>query len=127
MAQRELNSREEFLELPRAARDQLIRESAKDLGEQIGDWTGTNPDPNAKIPQALYSMLQQKVGSWAGRGENFGSMVFAGLLLLIILGFTWPLRLIIEGIAFFLYQFLLVFGFANIELEGRSREIIVLR
>jgi len=38
-----------------------------------------------------------------------------------------PIRFVISIIAFLIYELLLAFGFATIELEGRSKEMVVLK
>jgi hypothetical protein len=54
-------------------------------------------------------------------------IIVAALIFLIIVGFSLPIRLIVTFLAFLLYEIFLALGFSAKMMEGRDREIIVLK
>ena len=102
--------------LPKTAQQQLI---ANIFGSDI--------NPKLKITDIAYEALKNK---FAGLPENMKLIALLGiaaLLFLTIEGVAIPFRWLVTIIAFIIYEILLMTGFATIMLEGKSREIIILK
>lgn len=113
--------------LPKAAQQQLIAKAMKDFEGQIANIFGLGINPKLKITDIAYEALKNK---FEGLPENLKLVALLGiaaLLFLTIEGVAIPFRWLVTVIAFIVYEILLMTGFATIMLEGKSREIIILR
>lgn len=127
MAERQAKENKQFAALPPSVKSEIILQSVNEFEDQIAAWSGAAPEVNARVSDAIYRLLAARVRSLTLGGQRAVAFFLAALLLITILGLTWPLRIIIQGIAFLVYQFLLSAGFASILLEARNREIIVVK
>ncbi|PIY58818.1 hypothetical protein COY97_02210 [Candidatus Wolfebacteria bacterium CG_4_10_14_0_8_um_filter_39_64] len=57
----------------------------------------------------------------------FAPVAIAALIFLTIVSLSLPIRLITTVLAFLIYEICLALGFSTIMLEGKSREIIILK
>jgi hypothetical protein len=113
--------------LPKTVKNLIVNQTAKEIREQVAGFVGVTVKSNSKISDFVYEALKEKFGALP---ENLKSFVLVGVVLIIFLTLeilALPVRLIISFLAFIVYELLLAFGFATIELEGRSKEIIILK
>ncbi len=113
--------------LPANVKNQLIGQSAKELEKQFSDFLGVPINPKTKTSEALY---QAMVNKFMALPENIKAVVPVGvavLIFLIIAGLTLPIRWVASALSYFMYEICLALGVSDIMLEGRSREIIVLK
>lgn len=113
--------------LPEAAKKQLINQTAKELEKKFSDFLGVPIGPKTKTSEALY---QAMVNKFAALPENIKTAVPVGVAILIfltIISLSLPIRWLASILAYLAYEICLALGFSVIMLEGKSREIIVLK
>jgi len=127
LAAGQLEGNQQFKLLSKTAQSQLIEESAKELENKISDFTGSPLDPKAKVSDVLYEIMMKKFGNLPANIKFIAPMIVAALIFLTIVGLSLPIRLVVSVLAFLIYEICFALGFSTIMMEGRSREIIVLR
>ncbi len=113
--------------LPAAVKKQLIDQSAKELEDKFSDFIGAPVDPKAGTAETLYRAMIKKFSELP---ENIKAVIPAGVAVLIfltIISLTLPIRWLATLLAYFIYEICLALGFSDIMLEGKSREIIILK
>lgn len=113
--------------LPAAAKNQLINQAAKELEDKFSDIIGAPVNPKIGTLETLYRAMVKKFSELP---ENIRVVVPAGVAVLIfltIVSLTLPIRWLATILAYFIYEICLALGFSDIMLEGRSREIIILK
>lgn len=127
LAEKQINETPQARLLPKSVKAQLAAQSAKELENQFSSVLGAPIDTKLKISEAVYEALKNK---FLNLPENVRNLVLlaAGLIIfLTVESFAMPFRLIISFIGFIIYEILLATGFATIVLEGKNREIIILK
>ncbi|MBI5079124.1 hypothetical protein HZB06_00390 [Candidatus Wolfebacteria bacterium] len=127
LAEKQISETPQARLLPKSVKAQLAAQSAKELENQFSSFLGASIDPKLKISEVIYETLKNK---FLNLPENIKNLVLlaAGLIIfLTIESFAMPFRLIISFIGFIIYEILLAVGFATIVLEGKNREIIILK
>ncbi len=128
LAEKQINEMPQAQFLPKSAKTQLAVQSAKELEGRFSNILGGAPiDSKLKISEAVYDALNDK---FLNLPENIKYLVLLAVGLIIFLtieSFALPFRLIISFIGFIIYEILLAAGFATIVLEGKNREIIILK
>lgn len=113
--------------LSKSAKKQLINQTAKELEKQFSDFLGIPINSKTKTSEALY---QAMINKFMALPENIKVAVpfgVAALIFLTIISFILPIRWLASILAYFAYEICLALGFSVIMLEGRSREIIILK
>ncbi|HDH31235.1 MAG TPA: hypothetical protein ENH26_00470 [Candidatus Wolfebacteria bacterium] len=127
MAQEQINESPQLQMLPEAVKEQMIVKAIKKIEIQISDFLGMPIKSEAKISATLYNVMVDK---FSGLPKNIKSAILIGIAVIIFLtieGIAWPIRWVIAVFAWLIYELLLAAGFANIVLEGKSRELIILK
>jgi len=127
LAERQIAKLPEAQRLPKSAQQQLIAKAMKDFEGQIANVFGSDINPKLKITDIAYEALKNKFEELPENLKFIVILSIAALLFLTIEGVAIPFRWFITIIAFIIYEILLMTGFATIMLEGKSREIIILR
>ncbi len=113
--------------LPVAAKKQLIGQAIKELENKFADFLGAPIDSKIKVSEILYQTAIRKILELP---ENIRAAIPAAigvLFFLTIISFSLPIRWLVSVLTFFIYEIFLVFGFSVIMLEGKSKEIIILK
>lgn len=113
--------------LPQSAKNLLVSQAAEQTEQRISEFFGITLDSNLDILSAIYRGIIKKSASLTDSQKMIFPITVAALLFLIIVGLTLPIRLFITLIAFLFYEMFLALGFSELALEGRSREIILLK
>lgn len=113
--------------LPEDIKKQLVVDTARDLEKKISDFLGTPLDPKAKVSDTLYGAMIKKVSGLSEESRGIFQIGLAALIFLTIIGLVLPIRWLVSSIAFLVYESLIALGFAVVSLEGRSKEIIILK
>jgi len=113
--------------LPESAKKELINQSVKELEKKISDFTGIPLNPKVKASEALYGIMKEKFTNLPENVRLFTPAAVAAIIFLTIIGLSLPIRLIATVLAFLIYEICLALGFSAIIMEGRSREIIILK
>ena len=127
VAEQQIKNAPEAQILPKSTQQQLINKAAQDFETKIAELIGGQVKPNSKITDLIYESLSNRFSQLP---ESTKNLVLAGVVFLIFLtieGFAIPLRWAVSVIAFVIYEILLMSGFATVMLEGKSREIIILK
>lgn len=113
--------------LPEAAKKQLINQATKDFEKQFSDFVGTPVNPQAKVSEVIYEIMVQKFTQLPDNIKTVIPIGAAAIIFLIIIGFTLPIRWLATCLAYLIYEIFLALGFSATMMEGRSREIIILK
>lgn len=127
MASEQLSKSPQFQILSEQAKKQIANQSAEDLEIKVKEYLGEGFNFNIKFSKALFEALKNKFDYLP---QNIKNMILAGLgffVFLTIVGVAFPIRIAVSIFAFLAYEALLALGFATIIIEGRSREIVVLK
>jgi len=129
LAKKQIEESSELNVLPSTVKKTMVNQAAAELEKQIGGFLNIPESAGKKstISETLYETLKNKFNAFP---ENIKSLILIGVVLAIFLTLevlALPIRLIISSLTFIVYEILLAFGFANVELEGRSKEIIILK
>ncbi|MEK7658015.1 MAG: hypothetical protein AAB366_02385 [Patescibacteria group bacterium] len=127
LAEKQISEAPQAQFLPKSVKTQLVAQSAKELENKFSNILGAPIDPKLKISETIYETLKNKFLSLP---ENIKYLVLlaAGMIIfLTVESFALPFRLIISFIGFIIYEILLAVGFATIVLEGKNKEIIILK
>jgi hypothetical protein len=127
LAEQQIAKMPETRILPQAARQQLILKTTRDFEGQIANIFGSDINPKLKISDIAYKWLKDKFEGLAENSKLVVMLAIAGLLFLTIEGIAMPLRWLVSVIAFVIYEILKLSGFATVALEGKSREVIILK
>ncbi|MEK9150595.1 MAG: hypothetical protein AAB411_00700 [Patescibacteria group bacterium] len=113
--------------LDKNAKSGLIGQISDDLKQKLSVYVGPSFDFNLKTGAALYGFLAEKYLGMEVKSKKTVAAVLAAIIFLAVIGLTLPIRLIAALIAFIIYETLIAVGFAEVVLEGKSREIIILK
>ena len=127
LAEKQVEGNQQLNLLPAAAKNQLISQAAAETQKRLSEFLGITLNSNMDILTAIYDAGIKKFTSLSDNAKMAVPITLAVLLFLTIIGLTLPIRWIISLIAFLLYEIFLALGFAESTLEGRSREIILLK
>jgi len=117
----------QFKLFPESMKNKIIEQSAKDLEKQISGIVGVSLNSQTKTSEVIYRFLIEKYNQLPENIKSYTPLVMALIIFLIIISLSWPIRLIVTTLAFLIYEICLALGFSTIILEGRSREIIILK
>ena len=124
--EQEISGSAQFKNLPALAKSQLIAQSIKEFEGKISKMAGVKIDSKLKISDAIYEALKNKFLNLPENIKPYVPIFFVLFIFLILEGFAIPARWIASIFSFIIYEIFLALGFAKIELEGGSREIITL-
>lgn len=113
--------------LPSALKKQLVDQAAKELEDKFSDFIGAPVDPKIKTSEALYQATVKKFLELPENIKTFIPVGVGALIFLSIISLTLPIRWLVSVLAYLVYEICLALGFGVIMLEGRSREIIILK
>lgn len=124
--EKEISESAQFKNLPAFAKNQLIAQSAKEFENKISEMAGVKIDSKLKISDAIYEALKNKLINLPENIKPYIPVSAVIFIFLVLEGFAIPIRWIVSIFSFIMYEIFLALGFAKIELEGGSREIITL-
>jgi len=127
LAVNQIEGNDQLKLLPESAKKELINQSVKELEKKISDFTGLPLNPKIKSSEALYGIMVEKFTKLPENVRLFAPVAIAALIFLTIVSLSLPIRLITTVLAFLIYEICLALGFSTIMLEGKSREIIILK
>lgn len=125
LATSKLNQIPGAAQLPASVRQRAIQDSVSGLSGQISSFFGVEINPKLTLGDALYEAARQRFLGLAVHNRDIVLAIIGVLAFLTIETFNWPIKIVISFFAFLIYEILLVTGFAAIELESRSKEVIV--
>lgn len=113
--------------LPLQAQNQLIAKSVDGLKERVESFIGSGIDLQKPVSVNVYNALCSGYGSLNSTSRTILIVVVLLLLLSLIRSLTPFIHAPIALLAFILYEALLAANFFVVQLESRSREVIILK
>ncbi len=113
--------------LPEAVRKELVEKSVDEFKKRISEFTGNPLDSGDKTSDVLYTIMTEKFGSLPENVKSFAPAIVAAIIFLTVIGLSLPIRIVATILAFLIYEIFLAFGLSAILMEGKSREIVVLK
>ena len=127
LAINQIEKNPDFKLLSEAEKKQIIAQTVKKLEENFSGLINAPINLKAKTSEALYQAMTDKFKNLPENVKNFVPAGFGALIFLIIISFALPIRWLASILAYFIYEIFLALGISVIALEGRSREIIILK
>lgn len=127
MAENQIERNPQFKILPNSLKKQLVNQATAELKERTLELAGSPVDFQKNPGRAIYGVLVLKFNQLTSRAKAIVAAIVAALLFLTAIGFAWPIRILMTIVALIIYEMFLAFGLAMVALEGRSREIIILK
>lgn len=130
IATRQVENIAEVGTLPPSAKKQLINQTRDELQKQIASYFNANPQAinlNEEASKELYALTAQRFSELNEASQKRIAAVVSIIIFLTVASMVFPVRLCVAVIAIILYETLLGLNFARVTLEGRSREIIILK
>lgn len=127
LAQSQVEGNPQAKLLPESSQKQLAQEAARNLEKSASDYLGVDIDMKAKTSDVIYDAIAQRVSGLPENIRNIFQIGLAALIFITIIGFVLPIRWLATSLALIIYEILLALGFAVVSLEGRSKEIIILK
>ena len=112
---------------PASAKSQLVKQASDQLKKSITDFSGAPVNFGSKISEAIYDVVILKIKQMAPKTKIVFMASVSALIFLTVMGFILPIRWIMAALAFIIYEIFLAVGFATVAMEGRNREIIILK
>jgi hypothetical protein len=117
---------EKINELPKWAANQMIEESIAQLEERMEALTGSDIVPENSVSSNVYSIISDKIA-----GLSSASRLYLGVIVIVtafifiksLMPIIYP---VIAFAAFIIYEILLAVKFAVVQLETRSKEVVIL-
>ncbi len=113
--------------LPDSLKAELIAKSASDLGGKFASSLGIQLESQDTVAGTLYKALVQRIMLLPSNVHDALPLILAAVVFLLIISLGWLLRWVSSVLAFLIYKLLMYAGFAQLVLEGRSREIAILK
>lgn len=113
--------------LPSSVRNQAIASAAAQYAAGIERGTGSSIDFNKSLSSNFYSGLTSAYSRLTGNWRIYNILSIVILIYLLFRSIMPILYLPLAFIVFIFYEITLAMGFAMIQLESRSREVIVLK
>lgn len=127
LAEKQISESPQTQFLPKSVKAQLTAQSVKELENKFSSILGAPIDPKLKISETIYETLKNKFLNLPENMRYFVLLAAGTIIFLTVESFALPFRLLISFIGFIIYEILLAAGFATIVLEGKNREIIILK
>lgn len=127
MAENQVERNPQFKILPNSLKKQLVNQATTELKERTLELAGSPVDFQKNPGRAIYGVLVFQFNQLTSRAKTIVAAAVAALLFLTAIGFAWPIRILMTIAAFIIYEIFLGLGFAMVALEGRSREIVILK
>ena len=116
----------QFEILPKSVKAQMINQSAKEFQGRFEEFIGPI-NSKLKITDAIYEALMEKFRRASEKTQSLVLLGIAFFIFIFLESLARPFRLIVTFLTYIIYEILLALGFAKVEFEGTSREIIILK
>lgn len=127
MAENQVERNPRFKILPNSLKKQLVNQATAEFKERTLELAGSPVDFQKNPGRAIYGVLVFQFNQLTSRAKTIVVAIVAALLFLTAIGFAWPIRILMTIGALVIYETFLALGFAMVALEGRNREIVVLK
>jgi len=116
----------DFSLLPEAVQAQIINESINELTVRIEDYIGAEIALDASVSENVNSLVKLKLGSLTPRTQLYWGLGFIATMWISARSIDILVYLPFALLSFLMYELLFALGFASMQLESRSKEVIKL-
>lgn len=127
LAEEQIKKAPQFDALSGAVKKQLVGVAAKEFEKKISDFAGVSISAKFSITEAIYEILKNKLSDMPANAQILISISALILIFLLLESVAVPIRWLIAFTSFIIYEILLAADFIQIELEGISKENIILK
>jgi hypothetical protein len=118
---------ERFAYLPSSVQKQLVSESSTELQERVEEFLGVDIDPTLTISRSIHSILEAKLAELNPVAKTYWSTILILVVAVSVKSIDVILYLPLAVLILLLYELLRYLGVFRVELETRSKEIILLK
>lgn len=111
--------------VPQETTETAVNEAASNLHADITKGTGTALEAADKTIDAFYKIFIFKLFTLPQGLKNFVFLALGLLIFVLIKGINFFINLIVNGLAFLIYELLLAFNFMYIGSENRTKEVLI--
>jgi hypothetical protein len=123
-----LNDNSEFSSLAEPVKEALSAEKTSELTGALKEGFAVELDPKSSFKENFYTVIRDKFQQVAVKILPEHLFIIASIIIFtIVRSLFWLLGWLVSGISFLIYQILLATKFAEIYLESKSREAVVLK
>lgn len=110
-----------------AADKAAVNQSVAELKKQIEDYVGSEINLQRSVSDNLYQALQFKIDTLTPQAKLYWALIILGIIFLSVKSIEFLIALPLTLLVFMLYQAVLVFNFASVDLKDRSQEVVLLK
>jgi len=126
LAERNLAASRALAGLPASLKSQVINQSVAELKKDIEGYLGAEIDLRRSVSDNLYQALQFKISTLTLQAKIYWVLIILGIIFLSVKSIEFLIALPLTLFVFIIYQLLLVFNFASVDLKDRSQEVVFL-
>ncbi|MDI6717578.1 MAG: hypothetical protein QMD86_00795 [Patescibacteria group bacterium] len=103
----------------------IVNQAALGFYKQFSDYFGMSINEKSTISKWIYDIIKEKFLNLSGQSKNFVFLLIGALIFIFIETLSLPIRLVISFFAFILYEIMLALGFVKVQLEDKSKEVLI--
>lgn len=126
-AERDAASSEEFQALPESQKRLVIDRSIANLETRINDFLGVDVNLDVSVSENIHEIAETKLSLLTPRARLYWSIVAIAVIWLSVESVKFLIFIPLTVLAFLAYELLFALGFAALQMESRSKEIISLK
>lgn len=109
-----------------AANRAAVNQSVIELKSELERYIGAEIDLRRSVSDNLYQALQFKLNTITPQAKLYWAIIILGIIFLSVKSIEFLIALPLTFLVFILYQAVLVFNFASVDLKDRSQEVVLL-
>jgi len=117
---------EDFQALPVIQKQLIIDDGARELTERIEEYLGTGIDLDNSITANVHNIIENKLGALTPRAQLYLALIVIATVWISIHSVEFLVYIPLAVLVFLTYELLFALGFASMQLESKSKEIISL-
>jgi len=127
VTEKQLESSDEFSALSARDKQAVINEQIEELKAGIEEWAGASINLDATVTENIHNVVDMKLSSLTPRAQIYWSAALIATVWLSVQGVEFLVYIPLAILVFLVYELLFAMGFAVIQMESRSKEIISLK
>lgn len=117
---------EDFQALPVIQKQLIIDDGVRELTERIEEYLGTGIDLDNSITANVHNIIENKLGTLTPRAQLYLALIVIATVWISIHSVEFLVYIPLAVLVFLTYELLFALGFASMQLESKSKEIISL-
>lgn len=123
---RNLIKNKDFQALPGLQKQLAIDDGASELRGRIEESLGTELSLDDSVTVNIHDIIENKIGSLTPRAQLFLALIVIAIVWISVRSVEFLIYIPLTVLVFLIYELLFALGFASIQLESKSKEIISL-